>query len=343
MLRKTKPTELSTSRLIMVLILDRRKMLERVMIGEEDFVKDALEGRTYAPLVYDCVRPLGQLLLDHEAEERQEWNQYGLSELRDALGFGMERDRHEERGKMFLEGKAQSANAVGVFAAHKCWGYYWANRTYLGSQDKARSFEWDAIAQTKSFSCKLLTKQRNYSMDALLEQAQMYMRVNNYQEDTELTVWYPWRKSKSECVVIRQNLLPAILYYLQRLRDWGFCYCYCKQCGKWFLATSRHHTLCSDECRLIQNRENKQSHDAAVSEKQQEKAYRNCYQRINGKLKKYVASGVDEERIKEAQSAFARFRKEANARKKKVETQKQVKEYQDWLFDAERECEKYLE
>lgn len=340
---KVKSTELDTERLVMVLTLDRRKMLERVMIGDEGFVKDVLEGRTYPTLVYDCERPLGQFLLDHEAQEKTDWNLYGLSELSAALRFGKERARHEERGKTYLEGKARSENAVEVYAACKCLGYYWENKTAIGFEDRARSFDNDAVDQTKSFSCKLLTHLKNHSMDTLLERVRMHMINNNFMDDTELTIWYPWQKNKVECVVIRQNFLPAIVYYLQRLRDWGFCYCYCRQCGKWFLATSRHHTLCSDECRLKQNRENKQSHDAAVSEKQQEKAYKNCYQRLNGKMKKFAASGAGEEKIEEAKRAFAQFRKEANARKKKIETQKEVAEYQNWLFAAERECETYFE
>ena len=56
------------------------------------------------------------------------------------------------------------------------------------------------------------------------------------QEDTRLDLWYPDSKRKMECVAAYSSLYPLIIYYLNRLNDWGLYFRKCKICGKVFLA-----------------------------------------------------------------------------------------------------------
>lgn len=69
------------------------------------------------------------------------------------------------------------------------------------------------------------------------------------QEDTRLDLWYPDSKRKMECVAAYSSLYPLIIYYLNRLNDWGLYFRKCKICGKVFLAKSQRYELCSDKCR----------------------------------------------------------------------------------------------
>lgn len=69
------------------------------------------------------------------------------------------------------------------------------------------------------------------------------------QEDTRLDLWCPDSKRKMECVAAYSSLYPLIIYYLNRLNDWGLYFRKCKICGKVFLAKSQRYELCSDKCR----------------------------------------------------------------------------------------------
>ena len=66
------------------------------------------------------------------------------------------------------------------------------------------------------------------------------------QEDTRLDLWYPDGKRKTECVAAYASLYPLMIYYLNRLNDWGLYFRKCKICGKVFLAKSQRYELCSD-------------------------------------------------------------------------------------------------
>ena len=52
-----------------------------------------------------------------------------------------------------------------------------------------------------------------------------------------------------EFVVVPDSFYPALMYYLNHLKELGFCYCKCRVCGEIFLVASGHHSLCSDACR----------------------------------------------------------------------------------------------
>lgn len=325
--------------LVLALVLNKLKMRERVLVGEEDRVRAVLEGKDDSELLYDRERALGQFLLDWETETVTDWSLDAFWELREALRTRVDRSRHEEAGKTGLLDRAAAGSPIGVYTANRCWEVYCEQRAARGFQDRVRPFEEAVVDLTGDFGYRLLPQQRNYAIAELLEDARDYLRINGCQNGVELNVWYPWDKDSVECLMIRQNVLPAVVYYLHRLRDWGLCWCSCKKCGKWFLAPSRHHGLCSDGCRLVSGRENKRSHDAAVRDRAQEQAYKSCYQRLNKRIKAYCASGVGAEETGKARDAFAAFREEAKTRKKQVRTQEQADAYRDWLLAEERKLE----
>lgn len=72
-------------RILFVLTLDRQKMKERILIGEEAQIRFRLQGDMDADLLCDAIRPLGTFLSEFEHDPDGEWNRWGLSPLREAL------------------------------------------------------------------------------------------------------------------------------------------------------------------------------------------------------------------------------------------------------------------
>ena len=72
-------------RILFVLTLDRKKMKERILIGEELQVRFRLQGHTDADVLCDATHPLGTFLADFEHDPDGEWNRFELAPLRKAL------------------------------------------------------------------------------------------------------------------------------------------------------------------------------------------------------------------------------------------------------------------
>ena len=57
-------------RVLFVLMLDRRKMRERILIGEESEIRLRLAGAEETGVLFDETRPLGKLIVDFEHDEQ---------------------------------------------------------------------------------------------------------------------------------------------------------------------------------------------------------------------------------------------------------------------------------
>lgn len=72
-------------RILLVLTLDKQKMKERILIGEELQIRFRLQGYADAEVLCDITRPLGTMLSAFEHDPDGEWNRFGLMPLREAL------------------------------------------------------------------------------------------------------------------------------------------------------------------------------------------------------------------------------------------------------------------
>lgn len=81
-------------------------------------------------------------------------------------------------------------------------------------------------------------------------------------------------KRKMECVAAYSSLYPLMIYYLNRLNDWGLYFRKCKICGKVFLAKSQRYELCSDKCRKKQSLQNKREFDERARENNYDLLYK---------------------------------------------------------------------
>lgn len=83
------------------------------------------------------------------------------------------------------------------------------------------------------------------------------MSIYTQSSDTQARILFPGKVHHAEWLLISASFYPAIMYYLQRIRDFGLCLCTCSVCGKIYLAESLHHSLCSEACRIAQGRKKK--------------------------------------------------------------------------------------
>ena len=125
-----------------------------------------------------------------------------------------------------------------------------------------------------------------------------------------------------------------IIYYLNRLREWGLYFRKCKVCGKIFLAPSQRYELCGEKCRKAQALQNKRDFDERARENNYDLLYKNECQSWRNKIKKAEKlPGFPLDRLETMHAAFDAFKKEALTRKKAVKTKTaSPKEFSDWLF-----------
>lgn len=68
-------------RILFVLTLNKQKMKERNLIGEELQVRFRLQGDMDADVLCDTARPLGTFLAEFEHDLDGEWNRFRLATL----------------------------------------------------------------------------------------------------------------------------------------------------------------------------------------------------------------------------------------------------------------------
>ena len=112
-------------RILFVLTLNRKKMKERILIGEEQQIRFRLNGSQNAEVLCDMTRPLGTFLINFERDTDRDWNLYGLSPLRQALHSNRRKQPElEQTASEFLWGKYLSNDPLKMYVAFRIWNSY---------------------------------------------------------------------------------------------------------------------------------------------------------------------------------------------------------------------------
>ena len=112
-------------RILFVLTLDRKKMKERILIGEEQQIRFRLNGSQNAEVLCDMTRPLGTFLINFERDTDRDWNLYGLSPLRQALHSNRwKQPELEQAASEFLWEKYLSNDHLKMYVAFRIWNSY---------------------------------------------------------------------------------------------------------------------------------------------------------------------------------------------------------------------------
>lgn len=327
-----------TPPIIMAIGIDREKKRERLIIGEEYQVRSLLNGNDSAVVLYDRERELGTFLTEHQAQLDKDWNEGAIHPLVQASKNIMERKKLEAKAGKYLEEKLNPDDPIGYYAAYQCHSWY------LDGKGKGTDwFEERAVCLTKSFKQELWADKRYYLMEDLIERMQGLVWAKGSDKDTEARIWYASRKRVQEFVVVTDSFYPAMLYYLNRLKELGFCYCRCSVCGKMFLAASGHHSLCSDTCREEKSLQNRRTSYAKAKKEEYFGACKNTTQRMRNRMNRLMKMDVPEEEKIRVAEAFKSFQKESSARKKTIKSESDSKKYINWLFDQERKFEELCE
>lgn len=312
-------------RMVFALTLDRKKMTERIVIGEMEEVRFRLE-RDSSEVSLDVVRPMGSLLLGFESDPDRLWNTNAMllhQSYEKGVLFGEERWKMVEPGAQFLQQKYESGEPAGMFTAMRTW------EEYLNCYNLKHGPQ--LFLDRMAILCRPFFLYGQYR--PCQEEAATALSQTLHAGESTVELWYPVKKRPFECIVAHASFQPMIFYYLNKIAEWGFVFQECKVCGKFFLARSRHYELCSDKCRKVQAVEAKRQFDERAKddrlEQLHEAAYYYWYNRIR-KLRK--ARTADPERLAVMTEAFQLFRAEAKVKKAQVKRHElPLTEFSSWL------------
>ncbi len=322
-------------RVLFVLTLDRKKMKERIVAGKEAAIRSRLRGNPDAEVICDAVRPLGTFLIDFEQDPDGEWNRLALAPLREALHTNRWKQPDLEKAAgSFLSRKYQTGDPVRQYAAFRIWEGYLAVREYRNRSAACDRFIESVSPFTLAFQTNTTTDfEKRTGRPAPLDPSHR-LPAQLLSEDTRLDLWYPDHKTGLECACAYASFYPVMIYYLNRLKDWGLHFRQCKVCSRFFLAKSQRYELCGEKCRKAQSLQNKREFDERARENNYDLLYKNECQNWRNKINKAKKTdGFSAEKLEEMKNAFESFKKEALQRKKLIRTgESDAKEFMDWLY-----------
>lgn len=322
-------------KILLVLTLDRKKMKERILVGTEQQIRSRLGGIQKTEVLCDETRPLGTLIVDFENDSEGDWNRFGLMPLYNALHTNRWKQPELERtASGFLWKKYCTNDPLQMYAARQIWNSYLLARKPRDRDAASRLFMDRMATLTHAFHTESpldfdINTGRPIPFDL---SSRIFGKIPS--ADLRLDLWYPDRAYTAECVAAYVSFHPLLIYYMNRLSDWGLAFCKCKVCGKIFLARSLRYELCSDRCRKAQSLQNKREFDERARENNYDLLYKNECQNWRNKINHAKRTpGFPADRMEQMRSAFADFKKEALQKKKLVKNRNaNPQEFTDWLY-----------
>lgn len=325
------------SRIKMALHLDMEKMCERVVIAEESQIHAVIRKEADAVAILDKERNLGALLLDNDSENTADWNQAAVFPLTTFLERPKRRGEFEKEIQTFLEEKSNSENVLSRFAALKCCELYHRCASVRVREDAAQRFASGMLDLTRSFRNKLFEYRTEYPIGKILENVDIMLKYSGNNADTQPVIRIYGESPAAEWIVLDESIYVALRYYLQKMHENKICMRICRVCGRAFFASSKRFSLCSEECKRLKNRKNKQKFDERARENGYDLDYKNVTQRMrHRKNRLFLREDIPEAAKQEVEAQFESFRKEALRMKKTVEDKASYRAFNNWLFDHER-------
>ncbi len=328
-------------RIVFVLTLDRKKMKERIMVGNTSQIFSGINGNMDTELLCDMTRPLGTFLTDFENDMQGDWNRFGIMPLYDALHVNRWRQSAlEQQAGDFLREKYATPDPVRQYAAVRIWNEYLKTREYRERDVASEQFVSRMGKLTAAFQNPVFQNRNQALFDEDTRRARRFELSADFftrvsVEDLRIELWYPGGgNSQTECAVVYDSFYPMIAYYANRLADWGLKFCKCKVCGNIFLTESLRYEICSGKCRKAQALQNKREFDARARENNYDLLYKNECQSWRNKIRRAErVEGFPADRLLKMQEVFEAFKKEALQRKKQVKGHKMLpQEFMDWLY-----------
>jgi hypothetical protein len=331
-----KNREREYGRVVFALSLDRKKLAEKIIIGEVDEVRRFLNGDD-GDILYEGTRPLGSLLLYFESDINGDWNKNILT-LRESYAKIFPQS---SRWKMvapvqeFLTEKYNSGEPSAMFAAIRTW------------EDYLNFFHQDHGADLLNSSLFTLYKPfRVYAEHKpWQEESTVALSVALQNGESAVELWYPVAKRSFETVVTSASFLPLIFYYTHKICEWKFVFQQCKICDAHFLARSRHYELCSETCRKKKATTSKQEYDERTKDDMPTKLYDTAYYYWYNREKKLKkGKHANAENAAAFSAEVKKFRKEGITRKTAVKNrQMSLADFASWLAEMQNLADKLME
>ena len=200
-------------RILLVLTLDKQKMKERILIGEELQIRFRLQGYADAEVLCDITRPLGTMLSAFEHDPDGEWNRFGLMPLREALHSNRwKQPGLEQASGDFLAKKYLTGNPVRMYVALRIWNEYLKAREPRDRESACERF----IGKMNGFTALFMGNPPLDFDEDTGKPKRLNIATHIYgavpQEDTRLDLWYPDSNRNMECVSAYSSLYPLIIY-----------------------------------------------------------------------------------------------------------------------------------
>ncbi len=193
-------------RILFVLTLDRKKMKERILIGEEQQIRFRLNGSQNAEVLCDMTRPLGTFLINFERDTDRDWNLYGLSPLRQALHSNRwKQPELEQAASEFLWEKYLSNDPLKMYVAFRIWNSYLLAREPRDRNAACDRFMDKMSRLTGVFQNETMSFDRETGKPKQFQAGSLYFK-GAPSEDTRLDLWFPDnRAQKNVCLPMRPS------------------------------------------------------------------------------------------------------------------------------------------
>ena len=199
-------------RILFVLTLDKKKMKERILIGEEQQIRFRLDGSKSAEVLCDMTRPLGTFLINFEQDTDREWNLYGLSPLRQALHSNRwKQPELEQAASEFLWKKYLSNEPLKMYVAFRIWNSYLLAREPRDRNAACDRFMDKMSSLTGVFHDGAMSFDKETGKPKHFQAGSLYFK-GAPSEDTRLDLWCPDNRRTEDCVSASASLDPLSTY-----------------------------------------------------------------------------------------------------------------------------------
>jgi len=321
-------------RIVFLLTVNKKKMTERVIIGESGEVRLRLD-KNIGDVFYDETRPIGTLLFNFESNPERDWNINVMQIYEKGFKIRLSAKSIPKTIKPcvdFLRQKYNNGEPSAMFAAIRIWENYF--RCY-NLNHGADIFKDKSAMLCKPF--RVLSEYKPWELEAVNA-----LQTALHAEESQVELWYPVSKrplaeaTPCECVVGYSSFLPIIFYYLNKIKEWGLVFQECKSCNNYFLAKSKHFEICGDECRKAQAVEARRQFDERNKDEKVELIYENHYQYWYNRLRRLKKSNAVESDVTAFTNIFNDFRKSAVKRKNDVKSGKlKLSAFTSWLAEQQ--------
>ena len=211
-------------RIAFALTLDRKKMKERIMVGEASQIFFSLNGNMDAELLCDVTRLLGTFLIDFENDIQGDWNRFGIMPLYNALHVNRwKQPGLEQQAGDFLREKYATLDPVRQYAAVRVWNEYLKTREYRERDAASEQFVSRMGRLTAAFLSPIFQNRNQVLFDEDTGRARRFELSADFfkqvsMEDSRIEMWYPGGGNpQTECAAVYDSFYPMIAYYANRL------------------------------------------------------------------------------------------------------------------------------